>query len=213
MQTIFWAFGSMIIIILFITFTPLGFTLKGKFIIILASFVLGIGGLAAISSFPLWETLLMIAALIFLTAYFMNKHIGTAMFKDISSSEELLTDEDNFADSVPHININNDSLNLSKVSIVEPTLLNLAELETENAYLSDIETLLVKASEVGTKDQNGQLEEIDDISTIYSVKIDSNQNHPGESDLIEDPLFDFLLLSREVAVGQEDIEVINTKKR
>lgn len=206
MQPIFWAFGSMIILILFSTFLPLGFTLKGKAIIILASFVLGIGGLGANSSFPFWETSLMITVLIFLTAYFMNRYIGTAMFKEIPSFEEELIDFEN--------KLQDDDISfLLERELEGEVTKQMKEIATENAYLSDIETLLVKASEVRTKDQNDQLEEIDDISTIYSVKKDSNHNHPGESDLIEDPLFDFLLASREVAVGQEDMdEVINTKK-
>ncbi|MBT2727061.1 hypothetical protein J7E63_08935 [Bacillus sp. ISL-75] len=93
MQTIIWAISSMVILMLIIFFLPLGYTLKGKFLLVLTSFILSLGGLAAISIVPLWETTLMLFALIFFVAYFINNRLGALISKESSVFGEDLDDE------------------------------------------------------------------------------------------------------------------------
>ncbi|MGF6948240.1 hypothetical protein QF028_000745 [Neobacillus sp. B4I6] len=93
MQMILWAISSMIVLMLIISFLPLGYSFKGKFLLVLTSFILSLGGLAAISILPLWEIALMLFALIFFAAYFMNKRIGTLIFNENSVVGEAFDEE------------------------------------------------------------------------------------------------------------------------
>lgn len=88
MQTIIWAIGTMFVLTLLISFLPLGYTLKGKLLLVLTSFILSLGALAAVSIFPLWQTSLMLLALIFFVAYFMNNRMGTLLFNNDSVFED-----------------------------------------------------------------------------------------------------------------------------
>src|SRR4051794_4734269 len=93
MQTIIWAIGSMVVLLLIISFLPLGYTFKGKFFVVVASFILSLGGLAAVSTFPLWQTALLLLALIFFVAYFMNNRMGTLLFRENPVFAEVVDDE------------------------------------------------------------------------------------------------------------------------
>ncbi|MFJ5715541.1 hypothetical protein [Neobacillus sp. NPDC093127] len=126
MQTIIWAFGSMLILMLIISFLPLGYTIKGKFFVILASFMLALGGIAAIASFPLWETAIMLVLLIFFAAYFMDKRFGALFYKDIPTLKEELTEDFDIPVSNLKIDMmkNNDSIELTELEMVEATIEN-----------------------------------------------------------------------------------------
>jgi hypothetical protein len=78
---------------LIISFLPLGYTLKGKFLLVLTSFILSLGGLASVSIFPLWQTSLMLFALIFFAVYFINNRMGSFVFKEIPVYEEVFEGE------------------------------------------------------------------------------------------------------------------------
>ncbi|WP_026563420.1 hypothetical protein [Bacillus sp. UNC41MFS5] len=88
MQSIIWAFSSVVILTLIISLLPLGYTLKGKLLLVLISFILSLGGLAAVSIIPLWETALMLLALSFFAAYFMNNRLGTVLLQKNPVLEE-----------------------------------------------------------------------------------------------------------------------------
>lgn len=88
MISMIWALSSMVVLLLIITFLPLGLTNKGKFFLVLTSFLLALGGLAAVVSFPLWETALMLVLLIFFTAYFLDKKMGFFLYKASPDSKE-----------------------------------------------------------------------------------------------------------------------------
>ncbi|MCH6266687.1 hypothetical protein [Neobacillus citreus] len=84
MQMIIWAFGSMLLTLLVLTILRIGLTLKGKLLIALAAFVIALGGNAAISTFPLWQTALMLLLLIFLIAYVLDARMGPAIYQKTS---------------------------------------------------------------------------------------------------------------------------------
>lgn len=259
MIPIIWAFSSMIFLLLIIFVIPLGFTVKGKLFAVLASFLLGLGGLIASLSFPLWETALMLIALIFFTAYFMDNRIGSLLFKEFPSNEEKLpkefiSDHSDFQmvtkkipDSFDHTDVNSikDPLSnlidgsdlltmrgLEKVIENENNLQdddisfllvrNLEEkvenqigkkIEPEIGYLSDIESLLVEASNEKIKDQIDILEEIN-RPTIIHGKNDVEPHVSDEDSLMKDSTFDFLLAPKEVAVSKEDVlEEIDSMKK
>ncbi|MFZ7945572.1 hypothetical protein [Neobacillus sp. 19] len=90
MQAIIWAISSMAALMLIISFLPLGYTLKGKFLVVFVSFILSLGGLAAASTFPMWQTALMLFGLIFFTSYFMNNRMDTLIVKEGPVCDDLL---------------------------------------------------------------------------------------------------------------------------
>ena len=154
MQSMIWAIGSMGVLMLIISFLPLGYTLKGKLLVVLTSFLLSLCGLAAVSILPLWETALILFALVFFAAYFMNKRFGTILLIGNSEFKELNDDNDEFLNNeLSHkIEIREEenlveidehlslpvSLNLEKaiVSEVNPSLVML-ELEGEKSRIHE----------------------------------------------------------------------------
>ncbi|MEH7129907.1 hypothetical protein V7103_17045 [Neobacillus drentensis] len=93
MQMIIWAISSMVILMLIIYFLPLGYTLKGKLLLVLISFILSLGGLGSVSIIPLWETALMLLALVFFAAYFINNRLGSVLFQESPVYEEQMDEE------------------------------------------------------------------------------------------------------------------------
>ncbi|WHY84886.1 hypothetical protein QNH39_19850 [Neobacillus novalis] len=129
MLPIILAISSMLVLILIVSFLPLGMTVKGKLFIVLASFVLALGGLAAVIAIPLWETVIMLVALIFFTAYFMEKQLGKLIFKEIPSFEDELTNKFDIPvyDSKVVIEKSNKSLELTELELVQPSVTNVIE--------------------------------------------------------------------------------------
>jgi hypothetical protein len=200
MLPIIWTSGSVLVLILIISFLPLGFTLKGKFFIVLASFVLALGGLAAVSSFPLWETALMLIALIFFTAYFMDNRIGALLFKEIPSFENEQTNEIEIPVDQSKIDIkkNNNSLELTELELVEPAAIKLKD---------NYQPLVQKVTEEVFDEDISFLERIDEEEKSY--------DDTGTKKIMPlvDPAFDFLFATEEVAVGQGNVqEEINLQK-
>ena len=66
MLTVIWVLGSMLVMLLIHFLLPLGYTKKGKFVIVVSSGLLALGGLAATAAFPVWQTLLMLLVFPFL---------------------------------------------------------------------------------------------------------------------------------------------------
>lgn len=190
-MSIIWAFGSMIILMLIIFVIPLGFTFKGKLLAVLASFLLGLGGLAAVSTFRLWETALMLVALIFFTAYIMNKRIGTLLFKEVPLIEEEPTDEYFFAASVSLSDLEKTSnpFDLKDITIVEDTLATVTDnkelltrnglekkiADEKNLHDDDISFLLKRNLEDEVIEHFAEIEpEIGYLSDIESLLVEAS---------------------------------------
>lgn len=95
MQTIFWAFGSMLLLLLFISFLPLGFNFKGKFTVVLAAFAIASGGLAIVGLFPLWQTLVILFVLIAATSYILDSRLGKVIYESSLPDEEIWEESEN----------------------------------------------------------------------------------------------------------------------
>lgn len=93
MQTILWAFGAMLLLLLIVSFLPLNFNLKGKFTVVLSAFAIALGGLAAVNLFPLWQTLLILLTLTFFASYILDSRLGNGLYKTVTSVEELIDDD------------------------------------------------------------------------------------------------------------------------
>lgn len=102
MQSFLWAIGSLVILVPIIYFLPLGISLRGKWLVIIISFILGLTGLLAKAIFPLWKTILMLLLLMGLVVYFIEKKLGSVMFlpegpasgkaKEIEPQKEVIED-------------------------------------------------------------------------------------------------------------------------
>jgi hypothetical protein len=93
MQTIIWAFGSSLVLMLIISFLPLGFTLKGKLFVVLAGFVLALGGLAATTSFPIGAIVLMLLVLAFFVAYMIDSRMGSLVYAEQDKAGEVVYED------------------------------------------------------------------------------------------------------------------------
>ncbi|MEH7249917.1 hypothetical protein V7114_24430 [Neobacillus niacini] len=93
MQTIIWAFGSMLLLLLIISFLPLGFNLRGKFIVIFSAFTIAMAGLAAVNVFPILQTLLILLVLTFIGAYILDSRLGKVIYQEFLVDEEEMTEE------------------------------------------------------------------------------------------------------------------------
>jgi hypothetical protein len=229
MLPIIWAFGSMLVLLLIISLLPLGFTVKGKLSIVLASFVLALGGLAAVLSVPLWQTALMLAALTFFTAYFMDKRIGTVLFTEIPTFVAEVNDDYEVPASSSNIDKtnNNNLLELQELGIVEPSIITMsgdrqllvqpimAQVINNEPKIQDedISFLQERKSESEIEEQNKEVaietNYLSDIETLLAEEIDDEKN--SHEDFVTDELvpladssFDFLYGSNEVVVGQDD---------
>ncbi|WP_284036114.1 hypothetical protein [Neobacillus sp. 114] len=94
MQSLIWAGLAIPVLILIVSFIPLGFTLRGKFIIILASFVFALAGIAAVSITPLWQTGLIILVLVFFAAYLFDQRMGKVMYQETAMLDERMLKEE-----------------------------------------------------------------------------------------------------------------------
>ncbi|MDR7237410.1 hypothetical protein [Neobacillus drentensis] len=192
MQMMIWAISSMIVLMLIITFLPLGYTIKGKLILVLTSFILSLGGLATVSIFPLWQTSLMLLTLVFFSAYFMNNRMGTVIllenpvfgekFDGEFENPETYYEGENLKD-VNLVGIdyelpltNSSYLNLEKDKVDEITLSPLiSDIEdtTDNEQESidmDISFLLERDTEVDVKTQiDDNNKEDDNLSYIEGL--------------------------------------------
>ena len=95
MLTVIWVLGSMLLMLLIHFLLPLGYTTKGKFIVVVTSGLLALGGLAATSAIPVWQTLLILLALSFFAAYIMDSR----MAKSLYMTKEQFLEEVDFEDS------------------------------------------------------------------------------------------------------------------
>lgn len=120
MLTVIWVFGSMLLMFLIHFLLPLGFTTKGKFVVVVSSGLLALGGLAAVAIIPLWQTLLILLAFSFFAAYLMDSRLG----KVIYMTKEQFIEENEIPDSDASFIL---TKQLEKTSDLE--LMDLSELE------------------------------------------------------------------------------------
>ncbi|WP_042459220.1 ABC transporter permease family protein [Neobacillus dielmonensis] len=229
MQTIIWVIGSVAVLMLIMSFLPLGYTLKGKILIVSISFLLSLIGVAAISSFSLWLTVLMLVALSFFAAYFINNRFETLLVKETS----LLVDEmDDDEFGVEAISTNAISENPVKFlnedldgSLSETTYLNtednLVLHETQPAAINgtdeqaendvellddDISFLLNRNTEVPAQEEKEKEEEDNNFETGYLSDIESLLEVESE---FEEQVTNDLLKSKEHDTDSEDLEVLD----
>jgi hypothetical protein len=80
MNEFLWAIGSMLIVMAIVYFLPLGLTKKGKVILVMISFLLALGGIAATASFSLLLSVLILVVLVFFVTYLLEQRLGKWLY-------------------------------------------------------------------------------------------------------------------------------------
>ncbi|MEH7417113.1 hypothetical protein V7266_17655 [Neobacillus drentensis] len=157
MLSLVWAFGATLTLLLILSLLRIGFSFKGKLIVALTGFVLALAGLAAVSSFPLWQTGLILVLLVLAAAYVMDSRFAALIFEQGTDLFKLETEEEMEEDilqlkkekqaDLELLDLNTDGDELAPLmtleDIQEPSLqeLSQANLETE-AFLQESDELL-----------------------------------------------------------------------
>jgi hypothetical protein len=179
MQILIWAIGSMLVLMLILSFLPLGYTFKGKVLIAFVGFVISLGGLAAAWNFPLWQTILMLVSIIFFTAYIMDSRTRSYLYK------ERFSDIDN-------LNVRKTGLKDHFEQVIDDIPTNLGEVETSPLINRDSDIKSIRSlipdyiKVVQEKDNNDE-----DISFLLEHNIDSdikgeNRNIVSEIDYLHE---------------------------
>lgn len=166
MLTVFWVLGSMLLMLLIHFLLPLGYTTKGKFVVVVSSGLLALGGLAATTVVPVWQTLVILLLLSFLAAYFMDSRLGKVM----NMSKEQFIEEEDIEHSDSPINLTNQTQKTSDIELID-----LAELEITAP------TSVIKIDENTIPDDS--LDE--DISFLEDRKINNATEEKFENDELE----------------------------
>jgi hypothetical protein len=128
MQTIIWAFGAMLLLLLIVSFLPLNFNLKGKFTVVLSAFAIALGGLAAVNLFPIWQTLLILLVLTFFASYILDSRLGNGLYKTLVSEEHLIQDDSelSFSNQKAENKSEFDLLELDEIQAVTPSAIKIS---------------------------------------------------------------------------------------
>jgi hypothetical protein len=228
MQTIIWAVGATLVILLILSISPFGFTIRGKFIMALTCFIISLGGLISVSSFSLWQIALMLVVLVFFSAYFLDKRLGTYIYKINSPIREVEEehgnpDPGNNLDNVLNGNINGDlslpeaslKKNIEKESIfdtrqtpgrttIEKSADNGSELfDEEIAFLLErnIESEVSKQ----TEDKKPIIDNLKDNGLLESESETDYENLLSEIQL-PSPIVIEKILPKQIVDGEETLE-------
>ncbi|MDM5330831.1 hypothetical protein [Neobacillus sp. CF12] len=168
MLTIIWVLGSMLLMLLIHFLLPLGYTKKGKLIVVVTSGLLAMGGLAAVSALPVWQTILVLLALSFFASYIMDGRLGKVMYL---TNEKFLDEvEFEFEDNPSSFNVSNQT---EKTLDIE--LMDLSELE------------ITASSSTSKRDENtasaDSLEE--DISFLQERDLEGSSGVLKEDEVLE----------------------------
>jgi hypothetical protein len=183
MESLIWATGSMLLVMLIVQFLPIGLTKKGKFVVILASFFLALVGLMAVPSFSLWKVIIMLFVLIYFTAHLLNTRLGHSLFKENNYfGNKLLDQEESYMD----YNKINKAENVEQFSLSRKEVASSIEPFEEKEVLDA--GLFYTQHETKHEDQkNEEPHEVidDDISFLLnrSIEIEEGSNEETFSEM------------------------------
>lgn len=202
MQTILWAFGAMLLLLLIISFLSRELNLKGKIIVVLAAFTIALGGLATVNLFPLWQTLLILLVFSLFVSYILDSSLGNVLYKTSSANKELINDiEFSFSNHLTDKKADfDDLLDLEEVELVTPLTIKMAASSAtlepelvqglEDSEDLDVSFLQERDTEQPIDEDTGNLEIVDGyLSEIESMLLEDYEEK-GES--VEDDWLDEL---------------------
>ncbi|WP_419956025.1 hypothetical protein ACN6MT_12015 [Neobacillus niacini] len=216
MQTIIWAIGAMLLLLLIISFLSLDFNLKGKFAVVLAAFVIALGGLAAVNLFPLWQTWLILFVLTFFAAYIMDSRLGKFLYKSILPEDELIEEINlTFSNKQSVKNTELDLLDLEEMELTAPTSISISasqsSMQPESSHVLedkseeiDLSFLQDLDTENHVLDHNDDPEIVDGyLSEIENMLLEDSQE---KSEPVEDSWLDELADFDDLSVEENELK-------
>lgn len=213
MDGLVWAFGSMLIVILIFYFLPLGLTKKGKIILVLTSFILALGGMAATASFSFLLAVLLLVVLIVFVTYLMDQRLGKWLYsetiKEQGNEDFFLNTELETAASLEKLHQQKNESTLEPLTLLkEKTIGSEAKQESEadiplfEAEEEDISFLLNRSisleketSEIAKEkkqDESDYLSEIEELlKDNFDYQSNSAVNNQSFADDHEIPVISF----------------------
>lgn len=193
MLTVIWVLGSMLVMLLIHYLLPLGYTKKGKVIVVVTSGLLAMGGLGAVSTFPIWQTFLVLLALSFFAAYILDSRLRKVIYITKEPSSEGIDFEDNESSSTiakkSEKTLDIELMDLSELEITsssslidkkEENIISAESLDEDISFLQERELESISVEVI----EDDELE-VGYLSDIESLLEDSTQE---EIDLQEDKL-------------------------
>jgi hypothetical protein len=206
MVSIIWAFGSMLVMMLIISFLPLGITLKGKFIVVSAGFVLALGGLASVSTFPLWTTLVLLLVLSFFAAYMMDNRLGKFLYSVELHPEEEMIETPKLPFSQEQNNSDNlDFLDLTEIDSVPSFSKQEEKLDSED-NLSPIQPEILLNKPFYSEDEDDEISFLQEKNEDILFIEESKDNEADELELGYLSEIESLLLEESEAVKETEEE-------
>jgi hypothetical protein len=180
MQTIIWAFGAMLLLLLIVSFLPLNFNLKGKFTVVMSAFAIALGGLAAVTLFPIWQTVLILLVLTLLTSYILDSRLGNRLYKPLAAEEEFIDDDSelSFSNHKAEKKPEFDLLELDEIDAVIPSAIkisaNMSPSEPESIQNLDdsLEVSFLQVNDTDNIDDDHESDELQ-ISDGYLSDIEN----------------------------------------
>ncbi|MEO2074632.1 MAG: hypothetical protein ABGX20_04475 [Bacillus sp. (in: firmicutes)] len=199
MQMLLWAIGATLVLSLIIAFLPIGINFRGKIFVVLAAFVLALGGLTAVATFPMWQTALLLFLLILVTAYIMDSRLGSVMYletqdvidHEVDEDEESFVTDTNIDDHSTELDLldsNLDSVELSPVINLEKAENPIIHEQPD--YIVENDEMLVQPQMIVEDELNIEVELEDRSFLDELIETDINgldeQNEPEELDVLTD---------------------------
>ncbi|WP_318508184.1 hypothetical protein [Bacillus sp. T3] len=204
MQSLLFAAVSLLILLPILYFLPLGFTLKGKIFIVMASLLIGIFGLVSVAVMPVWQTGLILLVFISAIVYLSSKHNLDWLYvseDDVDPFElekvaekALPVKEINEAysyiassEKIPRGNLFEESLPPIRKHDSAPIEIDfLDKLVTQSQKNL---TMINRSTDLNDREDNKRLVKVDEnpiLSEIDEQQIAVNQKDVSETGLIED---------------------------
>lgn len=174
MESLIFAFVSLVLLVPILFILPLGLKARGKVTVIVSSFLLAIIGFLAEKTFSVWQSSLIVVLLALLTAYIMDKRLGRTIFVH-NTPENKSTIIEKIKDS---------QMELVEVEQVLPKVTE--KLENKQNELIEQEEITFQPSkeeivgkEDGTKDQE-EASNSEDVSIDEDISFLINRNQLDE---------------------------------
>jgi hypothetical protein len=216
MQTIIWAIGTTLLLLLIISFLPLGFNLKGKLSVVFAAIVIALGGLAFVNFVPLWQIFLIMLILTFFVAYMMDSRLGNVLYKSFLPEEELMEEMNlPFSNRQTLKDTELDVLDLEEMELTAPTSISISagqsamqpeSLQVLEDEFKEIDTSFLQdlGKENQVIDDKDDLEIVDGyLSEIENMILEDSEE---KNELVEDSWLDELANLDDIAIEENKQE-------
>lgn len=201
MNTFIFAFGSLILFIPIIYILPLGFTKKGKHLIVSTSIAIACLGLLANMTFEWWQSILLLVLLVIGSVYFLHSRLGAVIYENEELGLSLATES--------KANVPLEETTKNKVEDVSGQIITHSLDDELNAKESEAEDRIPEIFQ--------EMEHITDQNIEQQTNLlDEETSSADEKDEIDELAFiyerdDTFTLLEESEENEDTIELLNSK--